>query len=222
MWSSRAQHSEWKRSMPRRHTIARFQSILGVGDTRLGIKLASDLSVTTLEAWRHWRNSWGFWLTNILPRLVLWPKVKVWGWKEIFFSRHARSQQIYLPWIFSLKTPPTQGHKPRRRNTRDPVHCIQYRPEKEFLRMTALLVSLENEQPILKRLGKSWKKLKLIFWCVLNLEGSYCWDSFYSWVKVFAKNLEVRKQMKDSNEVWSVFSVVIMHLLLAQQLIVLT
>lgn len=62
-----------------------------------------------------------------------------------------------FPWKLRQHKGINQGEK------RDPVYRIQYRTKKEFLRMTTLLVSLENKQPILKRTENSWKKLKLIF-----------------------------------------------------------
>lgn len=171
MWSSSTQHSEWKKIHTKKPLWHFRTPRVGVGHTGLWIGMASDLSVTTLEAWRHWKNT-----SRILTEkyfYVGWlysQNESVWGWKRFF--RHARSQQIYLPWNFSLETQPTHEHKPRRRKTRDPVNCIQYRPEKEFLRMTPRLVSLENMQPRVKRSESSWKKMKLIFWCILNLEGS--------------------------------------------------
>lgn len=124
MYSAR----EGKRSIPRRHTIVKFQNTLEVGHTRWWIRLAWGLSVTALEAWRHWRN-----VLRILTEKYFylgWLYGQRWkceGVKRFSFFRNARSQHMYLPWTFSLETLPTQGHKPRRKTRSSTPYSIQNR-----------------------------------------------------------------------------------------------
>lgn len=154
-----------KRSIARRRVV-KFQNTGGGAHrtvNRNGLRFASN----KLEAWRHWRDTLRI-LKNIFIQVSYIAKRKVWGWKDIF--QICKVSTNLSPMNLFCGNYQHRGINQEGGKTRDPVNCIQYRPEKELLRMTALLVSLGSKQPRLKQVKKLTEESEADF-----LISSECW-----------------------------------------------